>query len=383
MRKRQLTMGADTSELYLSTYWYPFWPAVADSQYEMILHSTDNGMNFSMGNNRNFGWVGIPSSLYGDAAPGVVYESPDHYVDTFSVSFDYGVALTRKYFKNNPVQCATGSVPGEFLVQSWAEYPILSSAILRSQDYGSTFDTILIPDSINLVDVGVNPGELYFKGYNLDEHVIKIVCSPDYGQTFQEHNISVPYYLDFNLRRGASPGEFYLLVYENGPEDHFYIYHATNYGENCTLQSLFTLNCECLISYTAGRKPGTFYVALRSAWTPDLTIYYSTDYGVTFTSYTHYLDSTYTGSVRLMNEKDIRVFPNPASTALNIDLPKDNGYHQLRLLNLFGRVVLEQELKPVSDKVVIDVSAIETGFYIISLTTKDGQVITKKVVLGE
>ncbi len=380
MRHRQLTMGADTSELYLCTYWYPH---AMDSMYEMIMHSTDNGLSFSLGNNRNFGWLPFPSTLYGDATSGAVYESTDHSADTFSVSFDYGFMLTRKYFKNNPVQCATGSVPGEFLVQSWAEYPIFSNAILRSQDYGSNFDTILILDSLNLVDVGVNPGELYFRGFRTDYQNLKIVFSPDYGLTFQKHVITVPYCSDFDLRRGVSPGEFYLLVYDTGPEYHFYIYHVTNYGVNYTLQSLFNVNCECLIAYTAGRKPGTFYVARRSTYTPRLYIDYSTDFGVTFTTYTHYLDSTYTGTTHAVKAKDMSVHPNPTSTLLNVDLPKENTECHLQLLNLFGKVILEQEIRQGAEKAVMDVSAIAKGFYIIVLTTKDGRVGSMKVVIGD
>ncbi|MEI6899776.1 MAG: T9SS type A sorting domain-containing protein [Bacteroidota bacterium] len=379
MRHRQLTMGADTSELYLCTYWYPY---SVDSMYEIIMHSTDNGLSFSLGNNRNFGWFGIPSSLYGDAAPGVVYESPDHSADTFSVSFDSGMTLTHKYFPDNPVQCATGCVPGEILIQGYLTNPFIGPVIFRSHDYGSTFDTIHIPDSLALVDIGVNPGELYFRGYRTDYQNIKIVFSPDYGATFEKHVITVPYCLDFDLRRGASQGEFYLLVYEAGPEDHFFIYHVTNYGENFTLQSVFNVNCECLISYSAGRKPGTFYVARRSTWTPDLYIDYSTDYGVTFTTYTHYLDSTYTETANLDKAIGIRVYPNPTSTELNIDLPKDNGYNHLQLLNLFGQVSLQQDIKQGSEKVLVDVTKLSRGFYMVKVTTKDNGVLTRKVVVN-
>jgi hypothetical protein len=377
LKHHQLATGPDTSEIYLCTYWLN---CGYDSVFEIIMHSTDNGKNFSLRNKRyREVYPGFPSALFGDSTFGVIYECPDIGPDTFSVSFDTGMTLIRKYF-HHPFEPASGCQPGEIYFRS---YTTSGRTICRSTNYGSSFDTISIPNSLDLVDVGNNPGELYFEGYETNDTLIKIVVSLDYGATFEFHEITMPYHLYYDLRRGAISGEFYLLVYDAAGENDFDIYLATDYGNFVTYQTNFDSCGGYFQSYTAGRKPGTFYVARRSTWTPELLIDYSVDYGITFTTYTHYLDCTYTGIANTTKAKDIHIYPNPTSSTLNINLPIENTYYHLQLINIFGRVVNEQEIKPGSEKVIVDVSDIVEGFYIISLTTKDGQVVTKKVVLGD
>ena len=374
MRHRQLTMGKDTSELYLCTYWFPY---SYNSVYEIIMHSNDNGLSFSLRNNRFcIVYPGSPSALFGDSTSGVVYECPDHAPDTFSVSIDTGMTLIHKYF-HHPFQPATGCLPGEIYFQTYTSVSVL----WRSVNYGSSFDTIIMADSLELVDVGVNPGELYFEGYGTHT-MINIVTSSNYGLTCESHKITVPYYLFYDLRRGALPGEFYLLLYDSPFEDYFYIYHVTDYGNTVTYQQKHEGCGGYFAAYTAGRKPGTFYVARRSTYTPDLYIDYSTDYGVTFTTYTHYLDNNYTGIVIRNDRFNIIVYPNPGSTKFNIDLPKDNDYIILQILNLYGQVCLQQEITSCSEKVVFDVANLSKGIYVVRLKTKDNKSLIKKVIVN-
>jgi hypothetical protein len=368
----QLAMGADTSEIYLCTYWYPKY----DSLNETILHSMNNGLDFSIRHSRFIYYLpGAPGALFSDSTAGVVYW-PNYALDTFAVSFDTGMTMTRKYF-HDPGNPASGCLSGEIYFQIYLPG---GSYLCRSRDYGTSFDTIPINDSLVLVDVGANPGELYFVGYGNDT-IINVVTSLDYGITYQSHKIHVPYYITYDLRHGASPGEFYLLVYDS-PGDYFYIYHAMDYGNNVTFQQTHEICGGFFKSYTAGRKPGTFYVARRSTYDPTLYIDYSTDYGVTFTTYTHYLDSSYTGIVNKDLPLNIKLFPNPVSTQLNIELPKDNPYLNLQLLNFLGQVCLEQDIKPGSEKVEIGIPKLEKGIYFLRLKTRDNQSLIRKVAVN-
>lgn len=371
-RHHQMDMGTDTSEIFLCSYWYPH---EYDSLYETILYSIDNGLSFSVRNNKFVYVLERPTTIFSDASAGVVYKCPDWAADTFSVSFDTGMTLNKKYF-HLPVDPASGCLPGEIYFQTYLSGPVLC----RSTDYGSSFDTIPLADSIALFDVGVSPGELYFRGYGADT-IINIVTTLDYGATYQSHQIPVPPFITYCFTKGPSPGEFYLLVYDT-PYNEFHIYHAIDYGNIVTYQSHHEDCSVYFTSYTAGRKPGTFYVARRSTYDPYLYIDYSADYGVTFTTYVHYLDSTYTGTGIRHNLPSIKVYPNPGTTQVNIELPDENQYVDLLVSDLFGRVCLQQEIAPGSEKVVIDVAKLTKGIYVVQLSTKDNRHWSGKVVVN-
>jgi len=105
------------------------------------------------------------------------------------------------------------------------------------------------------------------------------------------------------------------------------------------------------VFYTAGREPGSFYV-MRSRINPAgdhiwLYIDYSTDYGVTFTTYFHNLDSTIT-SINNDYETDIvlRNYPNPFTdkTVINFQLPENPGIAELKIYDLSGKTIKEYSI---------------------------------------
>lgn len=373
---RQLAMGTDTAEIYLCTYWFPH---EYDSIYETILHSSNNGLSFSIRNDEFiYTLPGPPSAIYSDSASGVVYKCPDHSADTFSVSLDTGLTLIKKYF-HLPTNPASGCLPGEIYFQTYLSGPVLC----RSTNYGSSFDTIDIPGSMDILDVGVNPGELFFFGYdNPVDTVINIVTSLDFGFTYQSHKIYVPYYNNCHLRHGTSTGEFYLMVYDTPGEEHFRLYHATDYGNTVTYQQTFEGCGGFFTSYTAGRKPGTLYVARRSTYDPYLYIDYSTDYGVTFTTYTHYLDSTYTGIPQKQIRDKISIFPNPASDRINITIHSSLGKQKVELLNLYGQLYAKADIPESCDRITILTGTLPRGLYILRVISGQGRVTAKKLLLN-
>ncbi|MDP1623858.1 MAG: hypothetical protein Q8M08_16145, partial [Bacteroidales bacterium] len=121
---------------------------------------------------------------------------------------------------------------------------------------------------------------------------------------------------DYAIYRGTEPGEIYFVIWP----DHsaFRIFHSFDYGETTTFQiSVDTTSCE--VFYTAGRTPGTFYYVRREicgyppCFHSCIWIYFSRDYGVTFITYFHNLDSTLTGIARKDVNQELTVFPNPAT----------------------------------------------------------------------
>jgi aminopeptidase YwaD len=67
----------------------------------------------------------------------------------------------------------------------------------------------------------------------------------------------------------------------------------------------------------------------------------------------------------ISNTKTISIFPNPANTEINIDLPS-NGSAQIEISNAMGQVIIKDQ-----NKNKIDISNLTNGLYFISV--KQGQ----------
>ncbi len=371
LQHRQLAMGADTSEIYLCTRWYP---RGNDSVFESIFHSTDNGCSFAI---RNSGHIPYPEiitgKLFSDPTPGVVYKCPTDYPLVPSVSFDTGKTLIpRPLITSDP---ASGCVPGEICFRG-------GPGLLRSADYGATFDTLPLSSSSGVLhDVGANPGELYFIGGSTDS-VVTVNTSEDYGATLQSHQIKLncsPSF--FDIRRGTSPGEYYLLVWDDLGMEYFYIYHATAYGDTVTFQRKYECGTWFSTTYTAGRKPGSFYVARRSLYFPDLYIDYSTDYGLTFTTCYHYLDSTYTGATPAPVAGEITLFPNPAIDLVTITSTHGPEIRRVEVWDHHGMMCRDFDIPGGSNRVAITTGMLPRGLYLVRVIQKNGRATVKKVVL--
>ncbi len=78
-----------------------------------------------------------------------------------------------------------------------------------------------------------------------------------------------------------------------------------------------------------------------------------------------------------LNEKDINIFPNPTSGLLNIDLSGIDA-EMIRIHSIHGQSVLEQTITQELEKV--DLSQWPSNVYLLSVITKDQQVIIKQFV---
>jgi hypothetical protein len=106
-------------------------------------------------------------------------------------------------------------------------------------------------------------------------------------------------------------------------------------------------------------------------------------------SFTQYNGISYNGIVRLNytttvsvpeseNELVMNVFPNPASSELNIQLPDYCTQAVVKLIDLAGRVVI---LKEVTDTNLssLDIAELQSGIYLLNVTA-GGQSLTQKIV---
>ena len=72
----------------------------------------------------------------------------------------------------------------------------------------------------------------------------------------------------------------------------------------------------------------------------------------------------------------VRIYPNPASDVLNINIPENTEIVTTCIFDLTGRKVYQNAFKE-----TIPVDNLTDGLYFISLTTAQGQVITQKIVI--
>lgn len=370
-----MTRGGDTAEIYLSCEWY------ADPNYitwNGIFHSTDNGQTISLQRKTNF--LIESGKIFGDSTTGVLYQIPIVGQDTFGVSFDYGVTFEKKYINDIYLETA-GCMAGEVYISSWGLY--------RGTDYGNNFTWQSAFDSLQLQEVGTLPGELYWvkqNGYN----PLKLAYSNDYGQTFSIIPVyfpQVPSMFDYcDIHRGTEPGELYFVVWLYYAE--IALYHSFDYGHTVTLQSYMFQTWD-EIFYTAGRTPGSFYYARREVCgTPPclhscVWIYFSRDYGVTFTTYFHNLDSTLTGVSQKEFRPELKVFPNPASDKLIFRSGADSQDEacEIQLYDLMGKSVYQGILRKNQTEVSLDIRTITPGIYFYEIIQRNHRQTGKVVIL--
>jgi hypothetical protein len=167
----------------------------------------------------------------------------------------------------------------------------------------------------------------------------------------------------------------------------YHILHSVDYGQTFEEKYSFLFDLWYTYSFVAGRLPGTFYIFEEGICSTVplhncITIYFSRDYGATYTAYYHELDSTFTGiSVNPEQPAGFRVFPNPAADELNVEFRTNPKEATLDLFDLYGRLQVTATIGQNSDNASIDVSGLTPGIYI--LKVREGEKVTgvEKVVV--
>ncbi|MEM7103502.1 MAG: choice-of-anchor V domain-containing protein [Bacteroidota bacterium] len=85
-----------------------------------------------------------------------------------------------------------------------------------------------------------------------------------------------------------------------------------------------------------------------------------------------------------MLDASVEVFPNPASSYLNIDIESSlSGTFNLEILDVFGRNVYQEtaSFQGISTQLNVDISHLAPGFYVVRIA-QDGKLVTTPVVKG-
>jgi len=341
----QITRGATPGELYISTDWY--MDEYGQVHYA-ILHSTDNGETVSLKyeniENTPPGEMRVGNVL-GDATPGALYNKGNH---KLWVSFDYGSSWEYREYLGN-TNYMSGQNSGTIFRRIGAELSI-------SNNYGSSFAIITNPINCPIREPGHSLGEFY--GINGDIGIgLFLDHTLDYANTFTE--IPIDSAVAFwqiggyfpQISRGKEPGELYLVSW--WPGDMYKIFHSIDTGYTWIerFESEYINIYFWRVKYTAGREPGSFYV-MRSRINPAgdhtwLYIDYSSDYGETFTTYFHDLDSTIT-SVNPIKKPMLNVSacPNPFKdkTSISFQLPNNSSEAILNIYNINGILIKKYDV---------------------------------------
>lgn len=342
----QITRGASTGEIYIVTDWYTDNTGVV---HRALFRSIDNGETLTLQYETLYdppaGEMKL-SQVLGDVAPGALY---NYGWNELWVSFDYGENWEYREDHTDYTKYFTGTNPGLIFKGTWEGF-------FKSTDFALTFELLPITVTCPFTEVGFNESE-FFGIYGEPGIYYNFVHTIDYGQTYTE--IPIDSTVAFwqisghypGISRGAEPGELYLVSW--WPDYHYKIFYSSDTGQiwHEEYESGYINIFYWGVDYTAGREPGSFYV-IRGRLTPSgdhvwLYIDYSSDYGQTFTTYFHDLDSLYT-SVPGLNKPNpsLRASPNPFSYQVSItfDLPADCKTAMLNICSLQGTLIRQYDI---------------------------------------
>lgn len=387
---RYLTRGAGTDEIYLSCVWYR---SSNSTLWRGIFRSPNNGKDLYL--QRKVQAYQEGGFLYGDSMPGVVYQIPLRHIDTFGVSFDFGKTFQPKFF-SNIFHASANCNSGEIYIQN-------VSGLYRSTDFGNTFIYQSQHDTIILEDIGSTTGEIYAQKVPGPPFQYSLEYSNDFGLDFNLRNISFPsvpnYYL-VELFHGASSGEIYFFIWYS--LDSIYLFHSENNGQTIQLKNVFLRNGD-EVFFSGGKVPGTVYKVRRVEGESNGHIHsyvwidFSRDYGETFTTYFHSLDSLYTSVPEEPLQIGFSFFPNPAYEKLTIEIPtplisdSSDQYtfqnvfplnvNKIEIINTQGILVYSEPIEKKKSIITINVSKWPRGMYIIGLRINNHPFIAKKLVI--
>ena len=337
----QITRGAQPGEIFIATDWY------ADNTgmfHKALFHSENNGENLDL--KYETLWEPPPGEMrlgkiLGDATPGAIYNYGWH---ELWISFDFGENWEFREDYPDYSRYWGGEHEGTIYKGGWG-------LLEKSNDYALNFEIVSDPPNCPISDIGIDNGEFHGIDGNAGEKFY-LYHTNNYAINYTE--IGIDSTVAFwqmggyfpRISRGAVPGELYLVSW--WPDYHYKIFYSADTGYTWTekFESGYIDTYYWQVDYTAGREPGSFYV-LRGRLTPSQThtwlyIDFSDDYGETFTTWFHDLDSLYT-SVPSLQKTNIRIvaFPNPfkTNTTFSFQLPEDFHTPLLNIYDPYGNLI--------------------------------------------
>ncbi len=337
------TRGTQPDELYFSTPWY----YETEGQYDMIIHSTNNGKNFKpiYVYKHNSGSMPVGQVL-ADAKPGVLYNQN---FEGLSISNDNGISW--ELIDPDTSEYTPKYITGQFSGQI---YKSVYGALFFSNNFSLNY--VLTNDLIGgRKEIGLDIFNIY-ACYNdpvKSDLETTLHFSYNRGATFSSHiidaSISGKLISGYSpkITRGGASGELYLVSWHYPAN--YKIYRSTNYGESFELQYEQPDTCYFYsenYSFTAGRAPGEFYIFKNIPWyngtNTKLHVYYSSDYAKTFTEYVHVFDKDWTGisEERRTENGEWMCYPNPfkqTTTIAHLGGTLRNGV--VEIYNIDGQLI--------------------------------------------
>jgi len=84
-------------------------------------------------------------------------------------------------------------------------------------------------------------------------------------------------------------------------------------------------------------------------------------------------------SVADLHKNSVNIYPNPASDWISISAPKEMGEANIEIFNLLGRRVRFERMNASNERPVINMEDLPRGNYMVRITPKQGQPITKTI----
>jgi hypothetical protein len=381
---RHIAKGADTAEIYITCAWYQ------DTQqwWGGIFRSTNNGESFTI--QKKYNYPQEEREIFGDSTEGALFQFP--YTGGIGISYDYGATFeSRSVPQLDYLSGIGGCTSGEFYFTG--QILPLTIVIYHMTNFGDSSKLIgTFPDSLNIREPGSIPGEVYaiqWPYYGGQSDTLGLALSIDSGKTFTVNYLDtsiVGYLRHHTLASGPAPGELYLAASDNSAWYH--ILHSVDYGQ--TFEEKYSFLFDPLwytYSFIAGRLPGTFYIFEEGICSTVplhncITIYFSRDYGATYTAYYHELDSTFTGIQKPPPlEGTFAIYPNPATDKVTVEFEGLQETCLVELLEPMGKPVATRSRQPDEASVEIPVGQLPSGIYILRLRSGNRVLGVEKVVV--
>ncbi|MEO0471519.1 MAG: T9SS type A sorting domain-containing protein, partial [Bacteroidota bacterium] len=88
-----------------------------------------------------------------------------------------------------------------------------------------------------------------------------------------------------------------------------------------------------------------------------------------------------TANEELLDQSDIRAFPNPARQQLTVRREKPNQACQVRLLDLTGKVQLSETMNSGQSQIILPVHKLAKGVYLLQVQESDSRILNRKIVI--
>jgi hypothetical protein len=142
-------------------------------------------------------------------------------------------------------------------------------------------------------------------------------------------------------------------------------------GSEILVGAVVTLNGVSVNTDASGKVVFTGIAAGTYAYTVTMSGTYADASGsitVTNADVTENVDLINTTGISEVSAKTVKLYPNPTSGVLNINLPGNNGtLATIRITNILGSVILENKVVNGSSQIKLDVSGFDNGVYFVTV----------------